>query len=117
MPNILKEIVSRIPGTTRRTVIEARYVDGNKTLATIRAGKTGSLNEYLGTAMSRLAGEPHPNGIVVFETDTIADIPVLGDVRLDTQPLGTSADGGYRRAIDLLTPGKPTDSHPIQETV
>lgn len=109
MLNILKEIVLGIPGTTRRTVIEARYVDRDKTFATVRAGKPESLNQLLGTAIVRLSTVPHPNGIVVFEADTIADIPVLGDVRLDTQQLGTSADGGYRKAIKLLTSKQPTD--------
>lgn len=117
MPNLLKEVISKIPGTKRRTVIEARFVDGDETLATLRAGTPESLNELLGKTMANFSIEPILNGKVVFEADTIASVPVLGDVRLDTQQLGTSADGAYRRAINLLTPKQPTDIQPTPETL
>lgn len=108
MSNVLENLLQKIPGATTRTVVKAKFVDGKQTVATVRAMTPDGLREKLSTAIDYLSDEPYPNGVVVFEANTIVGIPILGDVRLGTRPLGTSAEGGYRKAINLLTPQSKT---------
>lgn len=100
---LIGSLVEKIPGVSRRTVVQADFVTEGKAIASVRAGRKESLCDELGTARDYLREAPR-DGEIFFSTERRVRLPFIGDIVVERQGLGRGPKA-FDKALEIL-PGE-----------
>lgn len=88
MKERIGDLIRRIPGVSERTEVQADFVDGRETVATVRAGTKEVLREGLETACAHLARETILDGEIIFSAEKKVNLPLIGEVVVEREGFG-----------------------------